>query len=54
MGSVVIIVHLTLAAMTYIDIDAHHKYHDYSGVQGWVLILLKMGLFLYYLYLIRD
>lgn len=53
-GSVVIIVHLTLAAMTYIDIDAHHKYHDYSGVQGWVLILLKMGLFLYYLYLIRD
>lgn len=45
-----IVVHLTLAAMTYIDYDAHHKYHDYSGVQGWVLILLKLGLFAYYMF----
>jgi hypothetical protein len=32
MGSVVIIIHLTLAAMTYVDFDAHHKYHDFAGV----------------------
>jgi glycerol uptake facilitator-like aquaporin len=31
-GSVVVVVHLVLAAMTYIDFDAHHKYHDYAGV----------------------
>lgn len=31
-GSVVIVIHLTLAAMTYIDFDASHKYHDYAGV----------------------
>jgi hypothetical protein len=24
--------HLVLAAMTYIDIDSSHKYHDYAGV----------------------
>lgn len=31
-GSIVVAVHLVLAAMTYIDVDAHHKYHDYSGI----------------------
>jgi hypothetical protein len=32
LGSIVIAVHLVLAAMTYVDFDAHHKYHDYAGV----------------------
>jgi len=26
-----IAVHLVLAAMTYIDVDASHKYHDFAG-----------------------
>lgn len=43
-------VHFFLAAMTYIDVDAHHKYHDYSGIQGWVLIVFKMALFGYFFY----
>ncbi|CDW71798.1 integral membrane protein gpr180-like [Stylonychia lemnae] len=49
-GSIVVAVHLVLAAMTYVDLDAHHKYHDFAGVQGWVLILFKVGLFAYYIY----
>ena len=49
-GSVVVAVHLVLAAMTYIDFDAHHKYHDFAGIQGWVLITFKLGLFIYFLY----
>jgi Rhodopsin-like GPCR transmembrane domain len=53
-GSIVIVVHLVLAAMTYVDFDAHHKYHDFAGVQGWVLIVFKLGLFAYYLYCIRS
>lgn len=52
-GSLVIVIHLALAALTYIDVDASHKYHDYSGIQGWVLILFKVGLFCYYMYCIR-
>jgi len=44
----VIVVHLTLAAMTYVDFDDYHKYHDFAGVQGWVLILFKLGIFAYY------
>lgn len=31
-GSLVVAIHLVLAAMTYIDVDAHHKYHDFSGI----------------------
>lgn len=52
-GAVVIVIHLTLAAMTYVDFDDYHKYHDFAGIQGWVLILFKLGLFAYYHYLIR-
>jgi uncharacterized membrane protein len=52
-GAVVIVIHLTLAAMTYVDFDDYHKYHDFAGVQGWVLIIFKLVIFIYYLYLIR-
>jgi hypothetical protein len=49
-GATVLALHLVLAAMTYIDIDSSHKYHDYAGIQGWVLILFKLGLFGYFTY----
>lgn len=48
MGAIVVAVHFVLAALTYIDVDASHKYHDYAGIQGYVLILFKMCLFAYY------
>ena len=25
------VIHLVIAALTFVDIDASHKYHDYSG-----------------------
>jgi F0F1-type ATP synthase assembly protein I len=53
-GSIVVAVHLVLAAMTYIDIDAYHKYHDYSGIQGFVLVFLRLCLFAYYIYCYRS
>lgn len=31
-GAITVSLHLVLAAMTYVDVDAHHKYHDYSGI----------------------
>jgi hypothetical protein len=52
-GAVVVVIHLTLAAMTYVDYDDYHKFHDFAGIQGLVLILFKLGLFAYYLYLVR-
>ncbi len=46
----VIAIHLVLAAMTYVDFDAYHKYHDYSGIQGFVFVLFRVGLFMYFMY----
>ncbi len=51
-GAIVIVVHLILAAMTYVDIDALHKYHDYAGYQGIILVFMKMTLFSYYTYIV--
>jgi hypothetical protein len=53
-GSIVMAVHLVLAAMTYIDVDAYHKYHDFSGIQGIVLVFLRLCLFAYFLYCYRE
>ena len=50
MGAFLVAIHLVLCALTYVDIDAHHKYHDFEGVQGYVLIGLKLVVFCYYLY----
>lgn len=40
--------------MSFVDIDASHKYHDYAGVQGWCLVALKTILFIYFSYCIYD
>ena len=31
-GAITVAIHMVLAAMTYVDFDAYHKYHDYSGI----------------------
>mmetsp|Transcript_19299 Transcript_19299/g.18445 ORF Transcript_19299/g.18445 Transcript_19299/m.18445 type:complete len:290 (+) Transcript_19299:304-1173(+) len=51
-GAIVLAVHLVLAAMTYVDLDDYHKYHDYAGAQGFVLIGFKLFIFLFYLYFV--
>ena len=51
-GSIMIALHLVLAAMTYIDLDSYHKYHDFAGIQGVLLVILRVLLFSYYIYCI--
>jgi hypothetical protein len=53
-GSIIIALHLVLAAMTYIDFDSYHKYHDFAGVQGILLLILRVLLFSYYIYCIQK
>ena len=50
----VLVVQVLLAALTFVDVDASHKYHDYAGVQGWCLVVLKTILFVYFAYCIWD
>ena len=32
LGILVVVSHLILAALSYVDIDAYHKYHDFAGI----------------------
>ena len=50
MTCIVLLVHIIIVTLTFIDIDASHKYHDFAGVQGWCLLAFKTILFLYFLY----
>lgn len=43
-------VHIVVSGLTFIDIDETHKYHDFAGVQGWVLFAVKLCLWLYFSY----
>ena len=54
MTALVLMVHIILVALTFVDLDASHKYHDFAGVQGWCLVFLKTILLFYFLYCIYD
>jgi hypothetical protein len=48
--ALVTIVHIMLAALDYVDVDASHKYHDYAGLQGFFLIACKLIMVIYFAY----
>jgi hypothetical protein len=50
LAALVIIVHVMLAALDYVDVDASHKYHDYAGLQGFFLIACKLLMIIYFVY----
>lgn len=45
-----VIAHIFLAALTIIDNGEHHKYHDFEGFQGLLLVLIRLGMFGFFLY----
>ena len=46
----VLIIHVLVASLTLLDKDEYHKYHDYSGVQGFVLVVLRLIMFGVFIY----
>jgi len=48
--ALVSMIHVLVSALTFIDDDSQHKYHDFAGVQGWVLLATKMLLWIYFVY----
>lgn len=47
----VVMVHVLFGALTFVDMDAYHKYHDFHGWQGYSLIFFKfiiIGVFIYF------
>ena len=53
----VVIIHVSLGAFTYVEMDAHHKYLDFEGWVATLLILLKfvlVGIQMYYYSASKD
>ena len=54
MTALVVMIQIIVAALTFVDVDAQHKYHDFAGIQGWVLFFLKLLVYAYYLWCMYD
>ena len=54
LAALVTIVHVMLAALDYVDVDASHKYHDYAGLQGFFLIACKLIMVIYFAYKMNE
>mmetsp|Transcript_24566 Transcript_24566/g.30644 ORF Transcript_24566/g.30644 Transcript_24566/m.30644 type:complete len:157 (+) Transcript_24566:663-1133(+) len=54
MTALVLMVHIIIVALTFVDVDASHKYHDFAGVQGWCLLAVKTFLYLYFIWCYCD
>jgi hypothetical protein len=45
-----LMIHIMITALTFVDDDEYHKYHDFSGVQGIILVVLRFIIFFAFLY----
>ena len=53
-GALIIMVHIVITALTFVDVDASHKYHDFAGIQGWILFTIKMAIWAFFIYRHRQ
>ena len=54
---IVLMVHVAFGAFTFVDADAYHKYHDFHGWQGNLLICAKLalvGIYFWYYQSVKD
>lgn len=49
-----LVMHLLVAGLTQLTSDAYHKYDDYEGIQGIILVVFRLGMFAYFLFGMRD
>ena len=43
-----LMLHLIIGGLTYITNDAYYKYHDFEGIQGIFLIILRVSIYAYF------
>ena len=48
------VIHIFVAALTFIDNGEHHKYHDFEGFQGLLLVTIRLGLCGFFLYKVQE
>ena len=44
-GLFVLVIHALIGGLIFVDNDEHHKFHDYQGAQGILLIIFRILLF---------
>ena len=44
-GGLVLVVHLMIGGLTFVDNDDVDKHHYFAGVQGLILVMLRLGMF---------
>ena len=49
-GVIVGAIHVIIGGLDFIDIDGSHKYHDYAGYTGYVMLFTKISLLIGYIY----
>lgn len=47
-------IHIVIGLLTVIDNGEAHKYHDFEGFQGLLLILMRVGIFAYFLFSVQE
>ena len=50
----VLMAHLIFGFLTYVDMDSHHKYHDFHGWVGFCMIALKFGMVIIFYYFYSE
>lgn len=53
-GCFVVIMHVIVGAIIFVDNHEHHKYHDYQGIQGIMLGLFRFMMWLGFIYGMRQ
>lgn len=49
-GCFVVVMHVLIGSLIFIDNEEHHKFHDYSGVQGLLLCAFRLLMFLGFIF----
>lgn len=50
----IIMIHLLIAALTFVDDAESHKYHDFGGLQGVVLIVIRFIIYAIMVYGVKE
>ena len=54
LGSLVFLLQVVVAGLTYVDYEAIDKFHDFSGLQGASLVVIRVGMWTLFLKWIRE
>jgi hypothetical protein len=47
----IVMVEVIITALTFVDVDSSaHRYHDFTGIQGYILLLMKFSIYAYFAY----